>query len=618
VTIRASSLGLAPPSSNGGRGEVERRNRVGGGSRRLGLAVLALMLVVIFQIEAGNFVTYSNLVAILVNTSAILMVSIFLARLLIAGAIDLSLGGVYALSAVGSAMVARASGSALLAVGAALAMGALLGAINGLLVRGLHISPIIVTLGLLAIYRGFALVLTDARSVTGLPEAFLTLGRARPFGVPLPVLVALGAFALGSFVLGRTVSGMRSYAMGGNRRAALLAGVDVERHQMWLFVHVGVAVGVVGAMTTARLGSGTPTVGSGFEIDVLTAVILGGVAFGGGQGRPLGVIVGVVTIGILNAGMIFVGIPDFYQQIAKGGVLLLALAADQWLGARREKPRLASASRAALRKEVGAELSKGTRPRIPTRVVLEAENLIKMYGPVAAVRDVSLSLRSGEVMCLVGDNGAGKSTLIRMLTGVEVPDGGVVRVEGEKVAFDSPADARRAGIEAVYQDLALCPNLGAADNLALGREPRRGALGSLSLYDRQAANFEAAKRLEELDAAFGDYLRPVADLSGGQRQAVAISRVIEEGARVVILDEPTAALGVSQSESVLRLIRNLAEGGVGVILISHDVKSVLSVADTLLVLDLGRVAYLGPAHDVTERDLIHMMAGLVPDSGPRP
>jgi ribose/xylose/arabinose/galactoside ABC-type transport system permease subunit/ABC-type branched-subunit amino acid transport system ATPase component len=615
VSDAARTLDHARPS------RVFPRHHIGGGTNRAGLAALAVALVIIFQWRSGNFATYSNLTAIMVNTSAILLASIAVARLLIAGAVDLSLGGMYALIAVISASAARSTGSASAAVVTGIVLGLGLGLVNGTLVRLLRMSSIIVTLALGAIYRGLALVATDARSVTGLPDQFVQLGRSRLLGIPTPVVFSVAIFVIGAVLLTRTVGGMRSYAVGGSPTASQLAGVSVDRHRLWLYAYSGGTMGVVALLGTSRLGSGTPTIGAQFEIDVLTAVILGGVAFAGGRGRPVGVFVGVVIIGILNAGMIFIGLTDFYQQIAKGAVLLLALGADQLLAGRKGR---ASAGEAALpakplRRDTGpsAHVPSDAAGRADAAadgpVVLSATALAKSYGPVAAVRNVSLRACAGQVLCLVGDNGAGKSTVTRMLAGVERPDGGTLYLDDLPILLDGPADARRRGIEVVHQNLALCPNLGAAYNLALGREPRRFRLGSLSLLDRRAAVSEARQRLRRLDVDLDDQLRPVAELSGGQRQAVAISRAMRDGARVVILDEPTAALGVSQTGSVLRLVRTLAEHGSAVIMITHDVQAVLDVSDRVAVLNLGRVTFDGPTSTLTDRDLVHLMAGLPPE-----
>jgi ABC-type sugar transport system ATPase subunit len=254
-----------------------------------------------------------------------------------------------------------------------------------------------------------------------------------------------------------------------------------------------------------------------------------------------------------------------------------------------------------------------TRPVRATlgEVALKAEGLVKSYGAVTAVDDVSFSVRSGEVLCLVGDNGAGKSSVIKMLSGAIRPDSGSISVSGRSVEFSSPIDARRSGVETVFQDLALCPNLGAAYNMVLGEEPVR-RIGFLPVFDRAASVRIARERLEKLGVDLDSYLRPVSLLSGGQRQSISIARVVKDGVRVVILDEPTAALGVNQTEGVLQLTRTLAEAGAAVIMITHDVDSILRVADRVVVLNLGRVITDTDASHLDGPRLVHLMAGIIP------
>jgi ABC-type multidrug transport system ATPase subunit len=512
-------------------------------------------------------------------------------------------------------------------------------------VRTLKINPLIVTLGMAAILRGLAYVVTGARSVTGFPEGFIALGRTSIGPIPLPVIVGATVFVVGGYLLLRTVAGLRVYAVGGNARSANLAGVDSDGLVMHLFALNGALIGLVAALTTARLGSAQAAIGLGFELDVLTAVILGGVAFNGGGGHPFGVFVGVVTIGILNAGIIFAGVPDFWQQITRGSVLLLALAGDQLAVRRRERARAPALSGelASDAPPTGADPPAGADPpdqaerhasqppnadvavdaasrrraeprrrsaRPASETTIACHDLKKSYGSVAAVRGVTFHVAAGEVVCLVGDNGAGKSTVIKMLSGAVVPDSGTIEVRGRRVALTSPSVARAHGIETAYQDLALCPNLGAAHNLVLGAEPRAVNLGPLSIRDDRRGKALARSRLAELGIVLDDLDRPVGLLSGGQRQSVAIARIAGEGVSVVILDEPTAALGVKQTRNVLDLVRVLADRGAAVILISHDIDTVFEVADRVVVLRLGRVVHEGSVDDLTTLDLVHLMAGL--------
>jgi simple sugar transport system ATP-binding protein len=221
--------------------------------------------------------------------------------------------------------------------------------------------------------------------------------------------------------------------------------------------------------------------------------------------------------------------------------------------------------------------------------LLTAEGITKSYGHVTALAGADLTVHAGEVCALVGDNGAGKSTLVKILSGVEIPDGGRIVIDGAEVAFSGPLDAQAAGIATVYQDLALAPELTAAANLFLGREVLRpGLRGRLGFLDRTAMRTTAAERFAELGITLRSADVPIGSLSGGQRQSVAIARAATWADKVIFLDEPTAALGVVQTARVLELVRQVADRGLGVVLITHDMTQVCEVADRAHVLRLGR------------------------------
>lgn len=241
--------------------------------------------------------------------------------------------------------------------------------------------------------------------------------------------------------------------------------------------------------------------------------------------------------------------------------------------------------------------------------LLSAEGIGKWFGAVAALRDVSLSICAGEVTCLLGDNGAGKSTLIHILSGVFPPDAGTVRVGGEVVTFHSPADALARGIATTYQDLALVPILPIYRNFCLGLEPLRGRW-PLRRIDKARARREAQAQLHQLGIELRDVDRPVATLSGGQRQVLAIARAIHAGAKVLILDEPTAALGIVQAKTVLRYIRDSAARGLGILLITHNVFHAHPIGDTFTILERGRVAGSFRKGELSEEELSKYMAGL--------
>jgi fructose transport system ATP-binding protein len=250
----------------------------------------------------------------------------------------------------------------------------------------------------------------------------------------------------------------------------------------------------------------------------------------------------------------------------------------------------------------------------PSAPVLQARGLVKRYGHVTALDGADLDLLSGEILAVIGDNGAGKSTLVKALSGALVPDAGEIRVDGRAVNFKNPSDARRQGIETVYQDLAVAPAMTVAENLFLGREIRRpGLLGSvLRLIDKKRMLAEAAKHLQSLRIDIVSMQQPVESLSGGQRQGVAVARSAAFARHVVIMDEPTAALGVKESGMVLELIRRVRDNGLPVLLVSHNMPHVFEVADRIHIARLGkRVAVVSP-RDISMADAVAIMTGALP------
>jgi simple sugar transport system ATP-binding protein len=242
--------------------------------------------------------------------------------------------------------------------------------------------------------------------------------------------------------------------------------------------------------------------------------------------------------------------------------------------------------------------------------LLEARGLVKHFGHVQALRGVSFTAYPAEVVAMIGDNGAGKSTLAKALSGVSPPDAGEVLLEQRPVRIGSPLDARRLGIETVYQDLALAADLDAAANLYLGRELLRGGvLGRLGMLDKASMRRRAVEACRELGIELPDTSAPVRSLSGGQRQSVAVARAVAWASKVVFMDEPTAALGVVQRRQVLDVIRRVRDQGVTVVLISHNMPEVLAVADRIEVLRLGRRVARFAASETSIEELVSAMTG---------
>jgi fructose transport system ATP-binding protein len=256
-------------------------------------------------------------------------------------------------------------------------------------------------------------------------------------------------------------------------------------------------------------------------------------------------------------------------------------------------------------------MSPGQQPILP-QPILQARGLIKRYGRVTALDGADFDLYPGEILAVIGDNGAGKTTLIKALTGAIVPDDGEILLAGQPIDFRSPQDARAAGIETVYQDLALAPALSIADNLFLGRERRAAGFAGkvLRKLDRAGMQRDARQKLSELGLlTIQNINQPVETLSGGQRQGIAVARAAAFGSRVVMMDEPTAALGVRESRRVLELILDVRRRGLPIVLISHNMPQVFELADRIHIHRLGKRLTVIDPKAYSMADAVAMMTG---------
>lgn len=246
--------------------------------------------------------------------------------------------------------------------------------------------------------------------------------------------------------------------------------------------------------------------------------------------------------------------------------------------------------------------------------VLEARSISKAYGHVQALDSASLAIHAGEVVGLVGDNGAGKSTLLKTIAGSVLADDGEILIDGAHASINNPGAAQQAGIQTVYQDLALAPDLDVVANLFLGREPVASGLGRrLGVMRRRAARQQAGELLASMNIRLPSLEVPVSVLSGGQRQIIAVARALNWANRVVLMDEPTAALGVTQTALVNRLVRDVSGRGMAVVVISHNLPELLQLVDRVVVLRLGAVVANVPAAELTTTSLLAAMTGLQPD-----
>ena len=250
--------------------------------------------------------------------------------------------------------------------------------------------------------------------------------------------------------------------------------------------------------------------------------------------------------------------------------------------------------------------------QIPAAPLLEARAIVKRFGGIEALRGANFSIAPAEVVALMGDNGAGKSTLVKTLCGVYRPDGGEILFQGRPVHFASPKDAQAAGMETVYQDLALAPDLDASANMFLGRELLRGGLaGRLGFLDKGSMRERTREALASMQVNLKSITAPISTLSGGQRQSIAVVRAVTWADKLVIMDEPTAALGVAQTRAVLDLILRVKQSGRAVIIISHNVPDVMQVADRVEVFRLGRRTARFDRGDMTMETIVGAITGAI-------
>jgi len=241
--------------------------------------------------------------------------------------------------------------------------------------------------------------------------------------------------------------------------------------------------------------------------------------------------------------------------------------------------------------------------------LVETKNITKRFGGLTAVNNVSFGVQAGEIVAVLGDNGAGKSTLIKMISGVHQPDGGQILVRGKEVEIHSPMDALSMGIETIYQDLALAENMNVYSNIFLGREKTKKVLGLFNVMDSQYMFDESQGVLDKLNISIPSLRNNVRTLSGGQRQAVAISRSIYWNAKFLIMDEPTAALGVAQQKLVLDLVKSLKDHGLGIIIISHQMHDVFAVADRIIVMRRGEKVGDLKKIETTPDEVVNLIVG---------
>jgi ribose transport system permease protein len=321
---------VAPDTARAGSiRNVEMQTRLYQLWQNLGMAVVLIVLCIFMALFAPHFATFRNVINVARQVSINAVLAAGMTFVILTGGIDLSVGSALAVAGVISVWLTTIGVSSVLAVLAGVAAGALCGMLNGVLIAKLKLSPFIVTLGALTYLRGFAYVTTGAYPLINNNLGFGFLGEGSVGFLPWPVVIALAVFIVGYIVLRRTVFGRRVYAIGGNEQAARLSGINVDRILIWVYTISGICAGIGGIILSARLLSGEPTAGDGYELDAIAAVILGGTSFTGGVGSIVGTAIGALIIGVLNNGLVLMNVPFFYQLIIKGAVIIAAVLIDR-------------------------------------------------------------------------------------------------------------------------------------------------------------------------------------------------------------------------------------------------------------------------------------------------
>jgi ribose/xylose/arabinose/galactoside ABC-type transport system permease subunit/ABC-type multidrug transport system ATPase subunit len=551
--------------------------------------------------------------------------------LMIGGEFDLSAGVMTGVTALVMALlVGHLHWNAWLAILGTLVFAALIGLLNGLVVTKSKLPSFIVTLATFFVLRGVSIggvlqVNSGSTQVSLAGTDFPGLAVARdvfgstfasssalPSGYQTAVLWFIAVTAVGAWVLDRTTFGNWIYAVGGDANVARNTGVPVARTKILLFLSTSLAAGLVGIISFTQASSAVSEQGVGYEFYYIIAAVIGGCLLTGGYGSAIGAALGACTIGMAFQGVIYAGWNSSWDFAFLGIVLFLAVLVNTVVYRRSQRARGARSAPAADSQHNAATPpsngARGSTAVLTGQPLLEVRGVTKYFGSVSALRDISLNVYAGEVTCVLGDNGAGKSTLIKILSGVFPPDAGELLLEGRPVSLADPREARAHGIATVFQDLATLPLMSLWRNFFLGQEPATGR-GPLRRLNTSKARTIMREELLKMGIDVRDPGQKAGTLSGGERQALAIARAVYFGARVLILDEPTSALGVRQSGIVLKYLVQARELGKGVIFITHNPHHAAPVGDRFYVLKRGRLMASALKNETTVEGLTAMMAG---------
>ncbi|TNM60097.1 ATP-binding cassette domain-containing protein [Aliirhizobium smilacinae] len=561
------------------------------------LVVVLVVAISVFGWIDPRFLSTGNFVSIAQQSAVIALVAFAMTAVIIARGIDISVGSTLAFAGVAAGIVFASTGSATLTLIAAIASGALIGLLNGLLIGFAGISPFIATLATMAFARGLSLSLSGASSLPIADPAVLYAGRATVGLLPVSVVIAGIVLCVWWFVLRRTVYGRWIYAIGGNAEAARVSMVPVELVRISVYLIAGATAGLGAILTIGRLGSAQPLAGTGLEFTAITAAIIGGTKLSGGRGSIWGTAIGALLLGVINTGLSFLQVPQIIIYYITGALIVVAVLTSQpetitrLVGSLRRRAKFAGSSAAAVAAETNGE-----------KHSITLSGIGKIFPGVKALDGVSFTVTAGEVVALAGENGAGKSTLVKCISGVYRPDEGRLLVDGKPVTFASPNDAK--GISVIHQHFSLSPDLTVAENMFVGREPRT----AFGLLDRRRMRREARAIMSELSLDI-DVDAELRTLSVGRQQMVEIARAVLADAWFMVMDEPTSALSNRERDQLYTLIDRLKARGAGILYISHKMEEIFNQCDRVVVLRDGKFIGERKTAETDEAEIVSMMVG---------
>ncbi len=585
--------------------------------KELGILIPFLMLFFAVGIARPVFFSQANLINVARDVSYLLILALGITAVMSTGGIDISVGQVSSLAGITAGLLLVNGGPVPLAIIIGLATGLVCGFINGFLVARIGIPSIIATLGMMFAAQGVGLIITSGNPLYPFPPQYVFIGQGSVLGIPISVWLALVLSAIFFVLLHRTRYGYWLAAVGGNRETARRAGLNVPRLEWSTYLLSGFCAALMGILFSARLATAKPSLGVGLEMKAIIATIIGGTSLYGGVVTVLGTLIGATIMGMLNDVLVILKIASYWQDLVIGVLLVITVGFDTYRRRIRFIPertkrliqREAAVERpdlALILKGAGTSLESLSTPISRNgEPVLQLKGITKYFGYVQALSEVDLQIYPNEVLALVGDNGAGKSTLVKVASGSLQPEEGEIFLLGEKIKFNGPGQAAEMGIAMLYQDLALVDCRDVAANLFLGREPTQGRW----LIDRSRMLEGTQMMLAGLKMKIPSAKTPVQYLSGGQRQGVAIGRAVSQGASIIILDEPTAALGVEESGRVLALMEELKAAGCSIVVISHNLHHVFSVADRITVLRSGQCMGTWLKDQTTPEEIVAAITG---------